>query len=512
MNRRVLLLVLLAGAVVALTSTGGTATAGVANPLAGLTLYVDHDSPAWKAWEKYTRRGQKRKADLVWKIAREPRSIWLGAATGPNPQFEARRRIDAAKAVGAVPVFVVLRAQANRCSPTYQGGGPREDRATRNWYDALAQGIGNDRVVIGFEPDSLGTIQCLARSRRDDRYRLLRHGVDALSKLPNATIYLDAGASDWESARSTAKQLTHDRDREGARLHAQRHALRLDGGEHPARARDLPPHRRQALRRQHGGERARAGALPPPAGPARSTSGATRACADSGRRPPPRRPTRLVDAYLWINRPGFAQSCTGRRIAWYPPKALSYARFATDWEKPPRGTRFGHVKRYPRRAFGRASDWENARRTAKQLRRIGIAKVRGFMLNATHYDWTAANIRHGLEISRLTGGKHFIINTAENGRGPVHYRRWIDRSRHIWRTINIWCSPGLRGLGPSPTTDTSNPMVDAYLWINRPGFAQSCAGHPIDWYPPRAFTYARSRRAGRARREAPGSGTSSATR
>ena len=202
----------------------------------------------------------------------------------------------------------------------------------------MARAIGNDRVIVAFEPDSLGTIQCQAKSRRDDRYRLLRYGVDALSKLPNVTMYLEAGASDWE----------------------------------------------------------------------------------------------------------------------------------------------------------------NAQRTAKQLRRIGIAKVRGFMLNATHYDWTAANIEHGLEISRLTGGKHFIINTAENGRGPVHYRNWIDRSRHKWRTINIWCSPGLRGLGQPPTTATSNPMVDAYLWINRPGFAQSCAGHKIAWFPPRAFAYARCHQLGAA--------------
>ena len=342
LNRLVLLGLLAAGTVLAGGSVGEQARAGIPldprgvdpaspNPLAGLSLYVDHDSPAWAAWETYTRRGQTSKADLVWKIAREPRSLWFGPFTRPNFHFKVRRRIDAARAVGAVPVFVVLRAQANRCSPTYQGGGPREDRATRNWYDALARAIGNDRVVLGFEPDSLGTIQCLARSRRDDRYRLLRYGVDVLSALPNLTIYLEAGASDWESAR----------------------------------------------------------------------------------------------------------------------------------------------------------------RTAKQLRMIGIAKVRGFMLNATHYDWTAANIRHGLEISRLTGGKHFIINTAENGRGPVHYRRWIDRSRHRWRTINVWCSPGLRGLGTPPTTETSNPMVDAYLWINRPGFAQSCAGRPIDWYPPRALSYAR---------------------
>ena len=62
-------------------------------------------------------------------------------------------------------------------------------------------------MVIAFEPDSLGTIDCLARSSRDDRLRLLRYGVTALSKLPNATIYLEAGASDWEAASRTAKQL-----------------------------------------------------------------------------------------------------------------------------------------------------------------------------------------------------------------------------------------------------------------------------------------------------------------
>jgi len=119
------------------------------------------------------------------------------------------------------------------------------------------------------------------------------------------------------------------------------------------------------------------------------------------------------------------------------------------------------------------------------LRAVGIAKVRGFMLNATHYDWTNNNIRFGLEVSRRTGGKHFVINTAENGRGPIHYR--LSNGRRI----NVWCNPGLRGLGPRPTTNTSNPMADAYLWINRPGFAQSCQHRPIAWYPERALTYAR---------------------
>ena len=332
--KRICLLLLIIGAVfpsAAMADARG-ADPHEPNPLAGLTFYNDPESPSMQEWRHLDRMGEHAKADLIWKIAGQPKALWLGRFTRPNFAVKVRRLIDPAKARGEVPIFSVLRAQATGCGPTYQGGGPGEDRATEAWYDDLARVIGDDRVVIAFEPDSLGTIDCLARSRQDDRLRVLAHGVDVLSKLPNATVYIEAGASDWESAA----------------------------------------------------------------------------------------------------------------------------------------------------------------RTAKQLRQVGVAKVRGFMLNVTHYDWTRSNIQHGLDISRRLGGKHFIINTAENGRGGVHYKKWIDRSRHIWRRITVWCNPGLRGLGPAPTTQTSRPdRVDAYLWINRPGFAQSCQGRPIAWYLPRALTLAK---------------------
>ena len=323
MAPRLVLALALALAAVAAGARG--AEAQQRNPLEGIEFFVDRESPAWQQWRAYRRRGQTRQANLVWRIAREPRNLWVGRFTRPRFQFKVRRILERAKAEGAVPLLTVLRAQSTGCSPSYQGGGPAEDRRTKAWYDDLARAIGDDRVVIAFEPDSLGTIDCHARSRRDDRIRVLRHGVTALARLPNATIYLEGGASDWEPAR----------------------------------------------------------------------------------------------------------------------------------------------------------------RTANQLRAIGIAKVRGFMLNATHYDWTRANIKHGLEISRRTGGKHFVINTAENGRGPVHLRRANGRR------ITVWCNPGLRGLGTPPTTDTSHPKVAAYLWINRPGYAQSCQGRSIGWYAKRALSYAR---------------------
>ena len=32
-----------------------------------------------------------------------------------------------------------------------------------------------------------------------------------------------------------------------------------------------------------------------------------------------------------------------------------------------------------------------------------------------------------------------------------------------------WCNPPGRGLGPAPTLDTGEPLVDAYLWVKIPG-------------------------------------------
>lgn len=320
------LVLLVLSAVVFGGGSSAPAQSSSGNPLAGLRFYVDPDSPSMQQWRAYKRSGQEAKAALVWKIAREPKNVWLGRFTSPNFRVKVQRIFDAAQAQGAVPLFTVLRAQSSRCSPTYDGGGPAEDARTREWYRDLAAAIGTKRAVIAFEPDSLGTIDCHARSRRDDRYRLLRYGVEQLTAQPNVTLYIEAGASDWEGAK----------------------------------------------------------------------------------------------------------------------------------------------------------------RMAPKLRRAGIARASGFMLNATHYDWTRANIKYGVDLSRRVGGKHFIINTAENGRGPIHKR--LPNGRRL----TVWCNPPARGLGPAPTTETSHPLVDAYLWVNRPGYAQSCQGRPIAWYVPRALTYARN--------------------
>jgi endoglucanase len=301
------------------------------NPLEGLRFFVDHEAPAWRQYLYYRSHHRGAAAAQIWKLAREPKFRWYGR-WDHNLTERVHDYVGRARRDGSVPLMAVMRAQSNKCGGGYGGGDPAEDARTRSWYRAFAHAVGNARVVIGFEPDSLGTLSCLRGSRRQGRLDLLRYGVDVLSKIPNATVYLEGGASDWEPAS----------------------------------------------------------------------------------------------------------------------------------------------------------------RTAKQLRYIGVSKVRGFMLNVTHYDWTGNNILHGLRISRMTSGKPFVISTSFNGRGPVHLWKVIAGHR---RRVNVWCHPPRRGLGPRPTTDTANAKADAYLWIGRPGYsAGACNGGPLPvgtWWPASALMYGR---------------------
>jgi hypothetical protein len=91
-------------ALIALAGAGLLATVGQApaqsstdNPLAGLTFYNDPESPSMLEWRHLTRTGQRAKADLIWKIAREPKAVWVGRFTRPNFYVKVHRIFDAAQ-------------------------------------------------------------------------------------------------------------------------------------------------------------------------------------------------------------------------------------------------------------------------------------------------------------------------------------------------------------------------------------------------------------------------------
>ncbi|HEX6693187.1 MAG TPA: glycoside hydrolase family 6 protein [Longimicrobiales bacterium] len=109
--------------------------------------------------------------------------------------------------------------------------------------------------------------------------------------------------------------------------------------------------------------------------------------------------------------------------------------------------------------------WVAAGTMANRLNAAGIATADGFALNISNYQTTASNIAYGTAISGLTGGKHFVIDTSRNGAGPA--------------AGGEWCNPSGRRLGASPTTATGNALVDALLWVKRPGESDgTCNGGP----------------------------------
>jgi endoglucanase len=115
--------------------------------------------------------------------------------------------------------------------------------------------------------------------------------------------------------------------------------------------------------------------------------------------------------------------------------------------------------------------WINAGDMADRLRKSGIDLADGFTLNVSNYFSTNDNVKFGTDLSRRLGGKHYIIDTSRNGTAS---------------TSGQWCNPSGQSLGLAPTTNTGNPLVDAYLWIKQPGESDgTCNGGPKagQWWP-----------------------------
>lgn len=125
----------------------------------------------------------------------------------------------------------------------------------------------------------------------------------------------------------------------------------------------------------------------------------------------------------------------------------------------------------------------------KQLVRAGIRKVRGFHLNTTHYETTARQVRFGARVvealeARGIAGKHFTVDTAQNGRGFTweynrkHHGGRFDnapvcRTKKQTRCVTLGIPPTWRvadphwGL-PAGVRRLAAQHVDGYLWAGRP--------------------------------------------
>jgi endoglucanase len=171
---------------------------------------------------------------------------------------------------------------------------------------------------------------------------------------------------------------------------------------------------------------------------------------------------------------------------------------------------------------GTHSAWLGAGDIADRLVKAGVQRADGFFLNVSNYETTERQLKFGDWISQcihygtnpaeggwrlghfdycasqyypanpadfstwgltdawyaanVTGAAnppsgpddlaHFVVDTSRNGQGP-----WAPPAGAYppGQDVQVWCNPPGRGLGARPTTDTGDPLADAFLWVKVPG-------------------------------------------
>ncbi|HET6860769.1 MAG TPA: glycoside hydrolase family 6 protein, partial [Streptomyces sp.] len=121
-------------------------------------------------------------------------------------------------------------------------------------------------------------------------------------------------------------------------------------------------------------------------------------------------------------------------------------------------------------------DWiDDPAKLVGPLRGAGVARADGISLNVSNFQPDNAVKAYGTQLSGLLGGTHFVIDSSRNGNGPL-----LDDRR------DAWCNPTGRALGTPPSDRTDAPLLDAHLWIKRPGESDGpCRGGPTagTWWP-----------------------------
>lgn len=293
--------------------------------------WVDPGSTAAREADAYAGRGDAENAALLRRIAEQPAAAWLGA---DEPRARAGELTRAATAAGREALLVAYRIPHRDCGQ-YSRGGAADGDAYRRWIDEVAEGIGDRRATVILEPDAVLHLAdgCTPEAFREERYGLLASAVRRLARQPGTTVYLDAGNPGPGSPEALVEPL--------------RRAGLADADGFAVNVSNFYPTRESVafgkrLSARTGGkpfvvDTSRNGNGPYTGGAAGDTGApGENWCNPPGRAlgeaPTVRTGDPLVDAYLWIKRPGESDgACRGgpKAGAWWAEYALGLARDAS---------------------------------------------------------------------------------------------------------------------------------------------------------------------------------------
>jgi endoglucanase len=125
------------------------------------------------------------------------------------------------------------------------------------------------------------------------------------------------------------------------------------------------------------------------------------------------------------------------------------------------------------------SAWLDPQEAADLLNGADIANsAHGVATNTSNYNWTDDEVAFAEAVIAATGvpGLGAVIDTSRNGNGPA--------------ADGEWCDPPGRMIGRPSSTDTGNPLVDAFIWTKLPGEADGCIAPAGQFVPQAAYDMA----------------------
>lgn len=114
--------------------------------------------------------------------------------------------------------------------------------------------------------------------------------------------------------------------------------------------------------------------------------------------------------------------------------------------------------------------WHPPAEQAARLTEAGVGAADGFAVGVSNFVPVDELVSYGDEINTHLG-LPYVIDVSRSG-APV--------------PDGQWCNPPAARIGPAPTLEAPHPLVDAQLWVKRPGESDgTCGGAPPagEWWP-----------------------------
>jgi hypothetical protein len=192
-------------------AAGNFANAGLpgasrTNPLAGMKwgVYRGPLDDLYSDWQ--SAHGADKK--LLAKEALQPLMYWFGSWNQDSLAGQVAQQYIQAQTNGNPAVLsqmAVFRADPWEGASCTQLPTAEQVASYKDWINNWASGIGDSRVVIDLQPD-MPFLNCTPDHSQVPAEEL-NYAAQVFGALPHTTVYIDAGASDWQSVSSVVSLL-----------------------------------------------------------------------------------------------------------------------------------------------------------------------------------------------------------------------------------------------------------------------------------------------------------------